>query len=112
MKLYEEGVPNQGLIDLIAANVRLPEMTLGDMAASLELGARCSPEICDRYWAEAVEGAIELMLDNGERMTRLELARLVRGRGTGSTTTGSATGRSGSAATPKRRVYRASGSVS
>src|SRR6266545_1800025 len=33
VKLYEQGRPNQALIDLIEANVRLPDMTLGDMYA-------------------------------------------------------------------------------
>ena len=52
MKLYEQGQPDQGLIDLIAANVRLPDMTLGDMyaqAASLRLGERRFQELCDKY---------------------------------------------------------------
>ena len=33
VKLYEEGRPVQSLIDVIEANVRLPDMTLGDMYA-------------------------------------------------------------------------------
>lgn len=82
VKLYEEGRPIQSLIDLIAANVRLPDMTLGDMyaqAASLHLGARRFQELCDKYGLDVVQYSIEALLDYGERMTRLELAKLPQG---------------------------------
>jgi N-methylhydantoinase B len=82
VKLYEEGRPLQSVIDLIEANVRLPDMTLGDMyaqAASLRLGERRFQQLCDKYGADVVLGAIEALLDYGERMTRLELAKLPKG---------------------------------
>jgi N-methylhydantoinase B len=70
------------LIDLIAANVRLPDMTLGDMyaqAASLRLGERRFQELCNKYRLDVVQYAIEALLDYGERMTLLELAKLPKG---------------------------------
>ncbi len=82
VKLYEQGRPVQSLIDLIAANVRLPDMTLGDMyaqAASLRLGERRFQELCHKYGLDVVQYSIEALLDYGERMTRLELARLPKG---------------------------------
>jgi len=82
VKLYEEGCPVQSLIDLIAANVRLPDMTLGDMyaqAASLHLGERRFQELCDKYGLDVVLSSIEALLDYGERMTRLELSKLPKG---------------------------------
>lgn len=82
VKLYEEGRPVQSLIDLIAANVRLPDMTLGDMyaqAASLRLGERRFQELCDKYGLDVVLSSIEALLDYGERMTRLELSKLPKG---------------------------------
>nr|BBH87947.1 5-oxoprolinase [Thermosporothrix sp. COM3] len=82
IKLYEQGKPLQSLIDLIAANVRLPDMTLGDMyaqAASLRLGERRVQELCQKYGQDVVQEAIEALLDYGERMTRLELAKLPKG---------------------------------
>ena len=82
VKLYEESRPVQSLIDLIEANVRLPDMTLGDMyaqAASLRLGERRFQELCDKYGADVVLGSIEALLDYGERMTRLELEKLPKG---------------------------------
>ncbi len=39
MKLYEAGRPNESLIRLIMANVRLPEMVLGDFHAQIAGGA-------------------------------------------------------------------------
>jgi N-methylhydantoinase B len=82
VKLYEEDRPVQSLLDLIAANVRLPDMTLGDMhaqAASLRLGGRRFVELCDKYGLDVVQGSIEALLDHGEQMTRLELAKLPEG---------------------------------
>jgi N-methylhydantoinase B len=82
VKLYDEGRRNDALVDLIEANVRLPDMTLGDMhaqAASLRLGERRFHELCDKYGVEVVLGSIEALMDHGERMARLELARLPKG---------------------------------
>jgi N-methylhydantoinase B len=82
VKLYEGGRPVQSLIDVIEANVRLPDMTLGDMhaqAASLRLGERRFRELCDKYGLDVVLGSIEALFDYGEKLTRLELQKLPRG---------------------------------
>jgi N-methylhydantoinase B len=82
VKLYEAGRPVQSLIDVIAANVRVPDMSLGDMhaqAASLHLGERRFHELCDKYGLPVVLGSIEAALDHGERLTRLELRQLPHG---------------------------------
>jgi N-methylhydantoinase B len=82
VKLYDAGRPVNGLIDVIEANVRLPDMTLGDMhaqAAALRLGERRFQELCDKYGVRTVLESIEALLDYGERMTRLELSKLPPG---------------------------------
>jgi N-methylhydantoinase B len=82
VKLYEGGRPVQSLIDLIEANVRLPDMTLGDMhaqAASLRLGERRFIELSDKYGLDVVLGSIEALFDYGEKLTRLELQKLPNG---------------------------------
>jgi N-methylhydantoinase B len=82
VKLYEAGRPVQGVIDVIEANVRLPDMTLGDMyaqSAALKLGELRFGELCDRYGADVVLGSMGALLDYGERMTRLALAELPKG---------------------------------
>lgn len=82
IKIFNEGVVDQALVDLIAANVRTPEMTLGDlyaMAASLRVGERRFQELCDRYGVDVVQAGIEALLDHGEELTRKELAKLPKG---------------------------------
>ncbi len=82
VKLHEAGRPVQSLIDVIAANVRVPDMSLGDMraqAASLRLGERRFHELCAKYGLAVVLGSIEAALDHGERLTRLELQKLPKG---------------------------------
>ena len=82
VKLYEAGEPVQSLIDLIEANVRLPDMTLGDMyaqAASLRLGERRFQELADKYGLDVVLGSIDALMDYGERMTLLELEKIPPG---------------------------------
>jgi N-methylhydantoinase B len=82
VKLYEGGRAVQSLIDVIEANVRLPDMTLGDMhaqAASLRLGERRFSELCDKYGLDVALGSIEALFDYGEKLTRLELQKLPKG---------------------------------
>jgi N-methylhydantoinase B len=82
VKLFEEGRPNQAVIDIIEANVRTPDMTLGDMyagVAALRVGERRIQEIFRKYGAQTVLHAIDALLDYGERMARLELRGLPKG---------------------------------
>jgi N-methylhydantoinase B len=82
VKLFNRSEANQALLDLIAANVRLPDMTLGDMwagVAALRVGERRFLDLCEKYGKETVLAAIENMLDYGEEMTRQELEKLPKG---------------------------------
>lgn len=82
LKLYDRGVINQSLVQLIRDNVRLPDSTIGDMyagVAAARVGARRIEEIRDRYGREQLLIAMRELLDYGERMTRAELARLPKG---------------------------------
>ncbi len=82
IKLFKRGQVIDSLVDLIAANVRTPDMTLGDMyaqAASLRLGARRFQEMCDKYGLDLVQAGIDALLDYGDEMTRKELAKLPKG---------------------------------
>jgi N-methylhydantoinase B len=83
LKLYEAGVVNRSLVEMIRSNVRLPESTVGDMHAGVavaRVGARRIVELADKYGQAQVLTAMENLLDYGERMTRLELAGLPQGR--------------------------------
>src|SRR5258708_3801059 len=82
VKLYEEGRPVQSLIDLIAANVRLPDMTLGDMyaqAASLRLGERRFQELCHKYGLEVFQYSIEALLNCRDASSSLLLLKITQG---------------------------------
>jgi N-methylhydantoinase B len=82
IKLYEANRINQALIAMIRANVRLPESTIGDMhagVAAARVGARRVTELVDKYGVDNVVGAMESLLDYGERMTLEELKKLPAG---------------------------------
>lgn len=82
VKLFNEGEPNQALLDMIEANVRTPEMTLGDVwaqVASCRLGARRFADLFARYGAPQVRQAIAALLNYGEAMTARELEKLLKG---------------------------------
>jgi N-methylhydantoinase B len=82
VKIAQKGRLNQALVDAIAANVRLPEMTLGDLhaqSAAMRVGERRFLEVCDKYGLPTVLDATEASFDHAERLARLELAKLPKG---------------------------------
>lgn len=82
VKLFHAGVQNQSVLDIIEANVRTPEMTLGDVwaqVASCRLGALRYRELCERHGVDKVRAAVRALLDYGEVLTRRELAKLPNG---------------------------------
>jgi N-methylhydantoinase B len=82
IKIFEEGKPIQSLIDLIRANVRTPDMTIGDMhaqAASLRIAARRFNDLCDKYGVDTVLAGIDALMDHSEQMTRQELQKIPPG---------------------------------
>ncbi|MBI3764500.1 MAG: hydantoinase B/oxoprolinase family protein [Chloroflexi bacterium] len=82
VKLYDRGRPVASLIDLIAANVRLPDMTLSDLyagVAALRAGEARLGEICQRYGVTALRHSVSRLLADGERVARDRLAELPSG---------------------------------
>jgi len=82
VKLYEAGRLNQSLVDVIAANVRMPEQTLGDMhagVAAARTGQRRVQQLFQRYGADTVGYAMQDLLDYGERLTHAQLKLLPEG---------------------------------
>ncbi len=77
--LYREAQPIPSLIDLIAANVRMPSMTLGDLyasVASLHVGERGVIEVCRKYGVTALRETVAIMLERAEQVTLARLAEL------------------------------------
>jgi len=81
-KIYERGVLNKGLQELIRFNCRLPERTLGDMNAqisSCRTGERRVQELIEKFSPVVFDAAVAEILDHGERIARTRLAQLPRG---------------------------------
>ncbi|MEJ8573569.1 hydantoinase B/oxoprolinase family protein [Microbaculum marinum] len=73
LKLYDRGVPSKILFDMIAKNVRLPDLVIGDLEAQLAtcaLGERELLRLVDKYGADLLEAFLAEFLDYGERLTR------------------------------------------
>ncbi len=73
LKLYERGRPNQTLLDMIAINVRIPDVVLGDLqaqAAACRIAERGMRELAARYGVAELERHFEELLDYSEREAR------------------------------------------
>lgn len=82
LKLVEAGRINQGLLDLLLANVRTPEERAGDLRAQMAanaIGVRRMGELIARYGADEVQQQMQGLMDYAERMTRRLLAGLPNG---------------------------------
>jgi len=82
VKLYDAGEAISSLIDIIAANVRLPDMTLSDLyagIAAIRAGEARVHEICERYGLTALRQSIRQLLNQSEIVARAGLATLPNG---------------------------------
>ncbi|MFP5115910.1 hydantoinase B/oxoprolinase family protein [Bacillaceae bacterium C204] len=82
VKLFDEGRINQAVVDIIATNVRMPELSLGDMwaqVAALRTGGKRFIELCRKHTKELVITAIQNLLKQGEKLAKQELASLPKG---------------------------------
>jgi N-methylhydantoinase B len=80
--LYQAGEAIQGLIDLIAANVRTPERTLGDLyagVAALRSSEKRVSEILGANGLETFQASVNAILEHGERSARGALSELPKG---------------------------------
>lgn len=93
-EIYQEGVQFTQLrlfrgaelvdevVDIIAANVRLPKMSLGDLnaeIAAVRIADARLQEICTRYGTEPLLQTYEDILDHGERMSRQAIREIPDG---------------------------------
>ncbi|SHT17030.1 N-methylhydantoinase [Mycobacteroides abscessus subsp. abscessus] len=82
IKLFDEGKLNQAVVDIIAANVRFPDLSLGDMwaqVAALKTGERRVQELCDKYTKETVLNSINYLLEHGEQLALKALIEIPKG---------------------------------
>lgn len=82
VKLFDQGVPNQAVFDILYVNTRLPDFLKGDLwagIAGLRIGERRVLELIDKYGADTYLAAVVDYMDLGERRVRAALARLPAG---------------------------------
>ena len=81
LKLYEAGVPNRTMFEIIEKNVRLPRQVLGDMSAQLaavSIGEREYMELVRRYGPD-LRQYTDALLDYTEQLARDEILQLPDG---------------------------------
>ena len=82
VKLFERGKPIPSMLDMIVANSRTPDLTLGDMwagIASIRVGERRLLGLAEKYGYDAIAHAMVELLSQGESVSRRALADLPKG---------------------------------
>lgn len=73
VKLCDGGEINQAVMDIFLANVRLPNLELGDLSAQLAAGKTAQSralELVGKYGRDVVDGSVERLLGHAERVVR------------------------------------------
>ena len=76
LKLYDRGQPNEAIFTLLRANVRVPEMTLGDLRAQISachIGERAIESLIQRYGPDTFDAMANDLIDYTERLVRAEI---------------------------------------
>ncbi len=77
LKLYRRGEPDESIFALIRANVRVPQMTIGDIRAQLaacHIGERAVHSLIERYGLDTIVACADDLIDYTERLVRSEIA--------------------------------------
>ena len=82
LKLMAAGTENPAILEIVRANVRVPEKVIGDLRAQIaacRAGVRGYSELFDRYGSSTMRRYIEALHDYAERLARQQIARLPDG---------------------------------
>jgi N-methylhydantoinase B len=82
LKVYERGVPDAKLLQIIRDNIRYPDAAMGDMRsqiAACKLAERRLEELYSRYGRETIARSIETIFDETERKCRLVVGEIPDG---------------------------------
>jgi N-methylhydantoinase B len=82
LKIFEAGRTNEAALDLLLANMRVPDERLGDLQASLaacRVAEKRIQEICARYGVDTLLEAVRLDLDRAEARMRASIAAVPDG---------------------------------
>lgn len=80
--LYRAGEPNKEILQMIGANVRVPELVLGDISAqraALYVGALKLGQLVEKHGHDTVNAAADIFIDRSEQAVRTELAAIPDG---------------------------------
>ncbi len=83
VRLFEAGIRNEGVVDIITTNSRLPEFVQGDLWAQVSAGHRAAAtlsNLCDTYGANAFHTAILKARSIGTKRAIAGLKALPSGR--------------------------------
>lgn len=81
-RLFARGSPVASILDLIQANSRIPERTMGDMwagIAALHVGEKRVQALAGKYGVDRIAGAFAAILRDGETLARRALATTPHG---------------------------------
>lgn len=82
VKLIEKGSLNEGIMELIRRNVRLPDTIAHDLQSELTVnahGASRLKQVFEKYGIEVVLGSFETALEHSETLAREEIRRIPDG---------------------------------
>lgn len=82
IKVYDRGVRNDAVWQIVRDNIRASDLVVGDMdaqVAAARIGAERMVELVERYGLEIFEQACEALMDHAERLMRRAIARLPDG---------------------------------
>jgi N-methylhydantoinase B len=83
MKLFEAGEPNRPLLEIVRANVRTPDETIGDLyaqAACNDVGARSLVRLLEEFELESIEPLSDEIVSRSEEAVRGAIRELPDGR--------------------------------
>ena len=82
VRLFQRATPNEAVFDLIRANVRTPEMSIGDLmaqVASTRIAAERFAALCVKYGIDVVTAGIARMFEHSRQLVELALQQLPPG---------------------------------
>ena len=82
VKLYEGGVLNKALFEVIRANVRIPDSVAGDLqsqVAACRIAERRIVELVERYGSQTFDRAVQFIMDNSEQQMRAAIRAIPDG---------------------------------
>lgn len=82
LRLYAAGIRNNDVFSIIEANVRTPQLVIGDIEAQVAAcrnGEREFIELLERYGNETIRACADALHDYAERLTRAEIKAIPDG---------------------------------